>query len=103
MRLTEKSGGLLYFILINASNCTDLADSMVTLWSPRGDLVSRDGNFVCRSGSAKCHQKAAVGNWISFYVKCCRMVDCILFMYTISLSCNLHSKTVNVGEMILSA
>ena len=28
--MTERSGGLLYFILINASVCTELANSMIT-------------------------------------------------------------------------
>ena len=27
------------------------------------------------SRSATCHRRAAVGHWISVYVKCCRMVD----------------------------
>ena len=44
---------------------TELANSTVTL----GDL-----------GVTRC--RAAVGNWISLCVKCCRMVDSILYMYT---------------------
>ena len=42
-----RSGGLLCFISMNASICTELADSMVMPGEPGGDLVSRDGNFAC--------------------------------------------------------
>ena len=45
--MTERSGGLLDFISMYASVLTDLADSMVTLGEPGGDLMSRDGNFAC--------------------------------------------------------
>ena len=50
------------------------------------------------SRSAKCHRKATVGNWISLCVKCCRMVDSIFHMYTISIL-----QPVNLGEMITPA
>ena len=37
------------------------------------------------SRSAKCHQQAAVGHWISLYVKCCRMADSVPIWHTISI------------------
>ena len=54
LRITERSGGLLYLISMKASVCTELADSMVT---------------------------GGTGHWISLCVKCCRMVDRILYVY----------------------
>ena len=42
-----RSGGLLWFISMNASIRTELADSMVTPGEPGDDWVSRDGNFAC--------------------------------------------------------
>ena len=46
------------------------------------------------SRSAKCHQGAAVGHWVSLCVKCCRMVDSVLYMCTLSLSCSQYSQTI---------
>ena len=44
-----RSGGLLHLTEPYSTRiCTELADSMVTLREPRGDMVSRDGNFACR-------------------------------------------------------
>ena len=37
------------------------------------------------SRSANCHRRAAVGHWISLYVKCCRMVDSVPIWHTISI------------------
>ena len=65
------SGGILYFISINPSDLTELANSMITPGEPGGVGVER--------------LQAVVGNWISLCVKCCRMVDSILYMYTISI------------------
>ena len=37
------------------------------------------------SRSVNCHRRAAVGHWISLYVKCCRMVDIVPIWHTISI------------------
>jgi hypothetical protein len=52
----------------------------VWLGVERWQLCLRD-----TSRSAKCHRQAAVGHWISLYVKCCRMVDSLPIWYTISI------------------
>ena len=46
------------------------------------------------SRSANCHRRAAVGHWISLYVKCCRMVDSVPIWHTISILWPIQSERV---------
>ena len=62
---------------------------------------------VYEVGKFEFHQnwEAAVGKWISLCVKCCRMVDDILYryIYCISLVAYTVRTSVEAGEMIMPA
>ena len=63
MRMTERSGGLLYFISMNASVRIDFADSMVTPAEPEGAHLGVERWQVCLQDTSTAQSAIGEKQW----------------------------------------